>query len=109
MFSKKSFIIYLTAALVLLAIDIALFRTMGGLGRPVIHDFHWVIRTLLGLEQLVVLLLHPFDLISYNFIKEKPFTTPYTYEVVRLVFLPFSYFFYSFIWKAFQALKNRIK
>jgi hypothetical protein len=92
--------------LALLAIDTALFRTMGGLGMPNTHDLHWFLRQLIDLEQFLLILAHPFDFVSWYFIKEKPFPTTYLYETVRIILIPFSYAFYYLI---LSYIKLKIK
>lgn len=76
---------------------------------PQINEFSWVIRRLINLEQLLLTLAHPFDVISYYFIKEKPFYTPYLYEVVRIIFMPLSYAFYYLMWTFFKSIKQKRK
>ncbi len=70
------------------------------------HDFSWIGRRIINLERLILLIVHPFDFISFYLVNEKPFPTPYTFELVRIVLMPFSYGFYYLIWWSINKLKG---
>ena len=85
---------HILIGVIMLVINIILYRNRSLSGQVNYHDFDWTIRRLINIEQFALIVVHPFDLLVGYFFHGKPFETSWIYELFRILTLPFSTLMY---------------